>query len=227
MVELINITKSYSLPGQAGEQVLRKIDLKIEKGDSVAILGPSGSGKSTLLNIIGSLDSPSSGTVKFNGRDLAELDDKELSDMRNSQIGFIFQLHYLLPQCTVLENVLIPTLAKKRTQEAEQARQRAMELLQVVGLQGKIDHKPGELSGGERQRAAVARALINEPGLLLADEPTGSLDRENSENIAELLVRLNRDYGVTLIVVTHSEHLAGRMARTMKLSDGLLEDVRL
>lgn len=227
MVELINITKSYSILGQAGEKVLQKIDLKIEKGDSVAILGPSGSGKSTLLNIIGSLDSPSSGTVKFNGRDLAELNDRELSDMRNSEIGFIFQLHYLLPQCTVLENVLIPTLAKKRTQEAKQAEQRAMELLEMVGLQSKINHRPGELSGGERQRAAVARALINKPGLLLADEPTGSLDRENSENIAELLVQLNRNYEVTLIVVTHSEHLAGRMARTMKLSDGLLEDVRL
>jgi len=227
MIELINITKSYSVLGQAGEKVLRKIDLKIENGDSVAILGPSGSGKSTLLNMIGSLDSPSSGTVKFNDRDLAELNDRELSDMRNSEIGFIFQLHYLLPQCTVLENVLIPTLAKKRTKEAKQAEQRAMGLLEMVGLQSKINHRPGELSGGERQRVAVARALINEPGLLLADEPTGSLDRENSENIAELLVQLNRKYGVTLILVTHSEHLAGRMARTMKLSDGLLEDVRL
>ena len=223
MVELINITKSYS---DEGEKVLEKIDLKIEKGDSVAILGPSGSGKSTLLNIIGSLDVPGSGTVKFNGKDLAKLNDSELSDMRNSEIGFVFQLHYLLPQCTVLENVLIPTLAKKRTQKAKQAEQRAMELLKLVGLEGKINHRPGELSGGERQRAAVARALINEPVLLLADEPTGSLDRENSENIAELLVRLNRDHGVTLIVVTHSEHLAGRMARTMKLSDGLLEDIK-
>ncbi len=225
MVELVDVTKDY---GQAGEgvgvNVLRQITLKIEGGHSVVIVGPSGSGKSTLLNIIGALDQATSGRVLFDGRDLAGLSDTELARIRNREIGFVFQLHHLLPQCTVLENVLIPTLAEADGSNAKAARQRAEHLLERVGLADRMAHRPGELSGGQRQRVAVARALINQPKLLLADEPTGSLDEESSNGIAELLVQLNRNEGVTLIVVTHSQKLAGRIGHVMELRGGTLTD---
>ena len=190
------------------------------------IVGPSGCGKSTLLNIIGALDRPTSGRVLFDGRDLAALDDNELAKIRNKQIGFVFQMHHLLPQCTVLENVLVPTLAGKDRSAMEQARERATNLLQRVGLKEFLLHRPGQLSGGQRQRVAVVRALINQPKLLLADEPTGSLDREASEKIADLLVELNRSEKVTLIVVTHSHELAKRMGRVVELTEGSLKDRR-
>jgi lipoprotein-releasing system ATP-binding protein len=225
MVELVNVTKTYGEPDGAGAvSVLKGITLKIEPGRSVVVVGPSGCGKSTLLNIIGGLDHPTSGRVLLEGKDLAGLDDRELARIRNHQIGFVFQLHHLLPQCTVLENVLIPTLAAGDSSARDEVRKRAEALLARVGLADRISYRPGELSGGQRQRVAVARALINRPKLLLADEPTGSLDENTSQSIADLLAELNRDEGVTLVVVTHSRELASRIGHIMELSGGLLND---
>jgi ABC-type lipoprotein export system ATPase subunit len=225
MLELIHVTKSYQSPGdKEGVCVLKDITLKLEKGQSLVIVGPSGSGKSTLLNIIGALDHPTLGQVLFDGKDFATLDEKELAKIRNRQIGFVFQLHHLLPQCTVLENVLVPTLADKNRPPKAEIEERATTLLDRVGLKEFLLYRPGELSGGQRQRVAVVRALINRPKLLLADEPTGSLDREASENIANLLVELNQSEKVTLIAVTHSLKLAERMGQVMELSDGLLRE---
>jgi lipoprotein-releasing system ATP-binding protein len=227
MLELIHVGKTYESPGDThGVCVLKDITLKLEEGRSLVIVGPSGCGKSTLLNIIGALDRPTSGRVLFEGRDLAALDDNELARIRNKQIGFVFQMHHLLPQCTVLENVLVPTLAGKDQPSTEEIRDRTINLLSRVGLEDFLLHRPGELSGGQRQRVAVVRALINQPKLLLADEPTGSLDRETSEKIADLLVELNRSEKVTLIVVTHSHELAKRMGRVMELTEGSLKDRR-
>ncbi len=225
MLELVNVAKKYESPGdKQGLSVLKDISLKVESGRSLVIVGPSGSGKSTLLNIMGALDHPSSGQVLFDGRDLASMSEPELARIRNKEIGFVFQLHHLLPQCTMLENVLVPTLADKKRSSIKELRDRAVQLLQRVGLEKFILYRPGELSGGQRQRVAVVRALINNPKLLLADEPTGSLDKDSSENIADLLVELNRSEKVTLVVVTHSLNLAERMGWVMELSDGLLKD---
>lgn len=225
MLELIDVAKKYESPGnKQGLSVLKDITLKVEPGRSLVIVGPSGCGKSTLLNIMGALDYPTGGKVLFDGQDLAALGEKELAGIRNKQIGFVFQLHHLLPQCTVLENVLVPTLADKKRPSMKEIRDRAMQLLQRVGLKEFLLYRPGELSGGQRQRVAVVRALINRPKLLLADEPTGSLDKDSSENIADLLVELNHSEKVTLVVVTHSLSLADRMDRVMELSDGLLKD---
>ncbi len=225
MVELDNVTKTYGEPGGAGAvSVLNGITLKVEAGRSIVVVGPSGCGKSTLLNIIGGLDHPTSGRVLLEGKDLAGLDDRELARIRNRQIGFVFQLHHLLPQCTVLENVLIPTLAEGDNSSRGEVRRRAEALLARVGLADRLSYRPGELSGGQRQRIAVARALINRPKLLLADEPTGSLDESTSKSIADLLAELNRDEGVTLVVVTHARELASRIGPMMELSGGLLND---
>lgn len=225
MLELIHVSKKYESPGDKQSlSVLKDITLKIEPGQSLVIVGPSGSGKSTLLNIMGALDYPTGGQVVFDGQDLAALKEAELASIRNKQIGFVFQLHHLLPQCTVLENVLVPTLADKKRSSATENRDRAEHLLQRVGLGEFMMYRPGELSGGQRQRAAVVRALINSPKLLLADEPTGSLDRDSSENIADLLVELNGSEKVALVVVTHSLSLAERIGNVLELSDGLLKD---
>ena len=225
MLELINVTKSFQSPGDNESTcVLNNITLKAKKGQSLVIVGPSGSGKSTLLNIIGALDKPTSGKVLFDGRDHAGLNEAELASVRNRQIGFIFQLHHLLPQCTVLENVLVPTLAQKTNQPKKEIQERAINLLQRVGLKDHLLHMPGQLSGGQRQRVAVVRALINKPKLLLADEPTGSLDKDASENIAELLVELNRSEEVILITVTHSLRLAKLIGEVKELSEGQLRD---
>ena len=225
MLELIHVAKRYESPGdKQGLSVLKDITLRVEPGRSLVIVGPSGSGKSTLLNIMGALDYPTSGQVLFNGQDLAVLGETELASIRNKQIGFVFQLHHLLPQCTVLENVLVPTLADKKRSAMKEVGDRAAQLLERVGLKEFLLYRPGELSGGQRQRVAVVRALINNPKLLLADEPTGSLDRDSSENIADLLVELNCTEKVTLVVVTHSLSIAERMGRVMELSDGLLKD---
>lgn len=225
MLELVHVAKKYDSPGdKQGLSVLKDITLKVQPGRSLAIVGPSGSGKSTLLNIIGALDHPTGGQVLFDGQDLAVLSQKELAQIRNKQIGFVFQLHHLLPQCTVLENVLVPTLADKKRPSMKEVSDRAEHLLERVGLKQFLLYRPGELSGGQRQRVAVVRALINNPKLLLADEPTGSLDKDSSENIAELLVELNKSEKVTLIVVTHSFSLAERLDQVMELSDGLLKD---
>jgi ABC-type lipoprotein export system ATPase subunit len=197
----------------------------VKAGESVAVTGPSGSGKSTLLHIMGALDRPTSGEVLFAGRDLAALDDQELSRIRSRQIGFVFQLHYLLPHCTVLENVLVPTIPLSRDTDSREARERALRLLDIVGLADHRDHFPAQLSGGELQRAAVARALINQPLLLLADEPTGSLDKDSSDKLAELLIHLNRQEGTTLVLVTHALDLAGLMGTSYRLNRGNLERV--
>jgi ABC-type lipoprotein export system ATPase subunit len=186
------------------------------------VVGPSGSGKSTLLNVTGALDRPTSGTVRFEGRDLAACSDRELAGLRNRAIGFVFQLHHLLPQCTVLENVLLPTLPCRREVAAETARANALRLLERVGLAARARAFPGELSGGERQRVAVVRALVNHPRLVLADEPTGALDAATAERVVDLLVELNREEGAALVVVTHAAHLARRIGRVMAMRDGFL-----
>jgi ABC-type lipoprotein export system ATPase subunit len=221
LVEIQNLKKCYRAPdGGDAVDVLRDLDLQIEAGESVAIVGPSGCGKSTLLNIIGALDRVDGGSVQVAGRDLAKLDEHALATFRNETVGFIFQLHHLLPQCSILENVLVPTLARPGANDG--ARERAEKLLESVGLAHRAGHRPGQLSGGERQRAAVARALINQPKLLLADEPTGALDRVNAARLVDLLVELNRAQGVTLIMVTHAQELAQRMGRALELVDGKL-----
>ena len=225
MLELVHVKKSFESPVAAGSvSVLKDITLKVEKGESLVIVGPSGSGKSTLLNIIGALDRPTDGQVILDGKNLAEMNDNKLAEIRNRDIGFVFQLHHLLPQCTVLENVLIPALADKKMFSKNETENRARELLERVGLKDFLQYRPGELSGGQRQRVAVARALINKPKLLLADEPTGSLDRNSSQNVADMLVELNKSEQVTLIVVTHSLELAQRVGKIMELNDGVLTD---
>jgi len=222
LLQLIGVNKSYhSVEGGEPVRVLRDISLEIQSGESVAIIGPSGSGKSTLLNIIGTLDQPSSGQVLLEGDDLAQLNEEQTASIRNRKIGFIFQSHHLLPQCTVLENVLIPTMPDKSLRPG--ALERARKLLDRVGLGHRLSHRPGQLSGGERQRVAVVRALINQPKLLLADEPTGALDRHSAESLTELMVELNREQQVTLIVVTHALSLARRMGRCLELQDGMLQ----
>jgi lipoprotein-releasing system ATP-binding protein len=182
-------------------------------------MGPSGSGKSTLLNILGTLEAPSSGRVKIEETDPFSLPERQLARFRNHRIGFIFQEHHLLPQCSVLENVLMPTLADR---SAGNGTNRARELIERVGLEGRLDHRPAELSGGERQRVAIARALVNRPVLLLADEPTGNLDGKTAHNVADLLVQVHEETHAALIVVTHSESLAKRFAGQLRLVDGLL-----
>jgi len=224
LLELKNIEKKYStLSGKAHVTVLNNISLQVEQGEAIAVVGPSGSGKSTLLNIIGALDKPTSGSVNFDGKNLAAMSEDELADIRNMEIGFIFQLHHLLPQCTVLENVLIPTIPQKKKKNNEEFRNRAKKLLGKVGLENHFDYFPARLSGGEQQRVAVVRALINQPRLVLADEPTGSLDQASADNLGQMLMDLNKSENVTLIVVTHSLVLAKRMDTVYNLQNGRLE----
>jgi predicted ABC-type transport system involved in lysophospholipase L1 biosynthesis ATPase subunit len=226
LLRLTNITKQYDSPdGAPPIKILNEVELQVCVAESVAIIGPSGSGKSTLLQIIGTLDRPTTGEVELAGQDLNRLKEDELAAVRNRQIGFVFQFHFLLPQCSVLENVLVPTLASRPASSAsdrETPHDRAQRLLGRVGLGERLSHRPGELSGGERQRVAVVRALINRPQLLLADEPTGSLDHSSAERLAELLAELNREEQVTLILVTHAIDLARRMKRVLELKDGKL-----
>ncbi len=206
-------------------RILENISLHVGRGESLAIIGPSGSGKSTLLQILGTLDHATRGRVTLACEDITSLDEGQLAAVRNRQIGFVFQSHHLLPQCTVLENVLVPTLAT-RSATTTAAQQRALRLLARVGLQDRLDHRPSQLSGGERQRVAVVRALINQPQILLADEPTGALDHASAVNLGQLLIELNREEGVTLIVVTHSLELAGKMQRVLRLEDGRLVEMK-
>jgi lipoprotein-releasing system ATP-binding protein len=213
MLELSHIAKQYPTP-RGPLLVLSGIDLKLERGDAVAIMGPSGAGKSTLLYIAGALEPPTSGTVTFDGRNPYALPEKELATFRNQSIGFVFQDHCLLPQCSVLENVLVPTLVGGGRDDYTT---RARELLEQVGLGDRLDHRPAELSGGERQRAAIARALIRRPVLLLCDEPTGDLDQTSAEVVADLLVELHRGQETILVVVTHSPALAVRMPKRYQL----------
>ena len=215
------LTKSYQST-EGPLSILRGVNLSMDRGDALAITGPSGSGKSTLLYILGALDSPTSGRVTLSGQRLDGLNDAGLAHFRNTQVGFIFQDHHLLPQCSVLENVLIPTLAGQGADAA--AESRARELLRRVGLSDRLTHRPAQLSGGERQRVAVCRSLINSPVLLLADEPTGNLDRATAESVGSLLLELNREQNTLLICVTHSPDLASRFPRHCALKDGLLEE---
>ncbi len=222
LLVLKHVKKTYpGLDGGPPVEVLKGVDLQLAEGEAVAIVGPSGSGKSTLLNLAGTLDSPTSGAVIVQGRDVTALSDRERAVLRNRTVGFVFQLHYLLPQLTVLENVLVPTLVRPGADRSA-LQKRAERLLDRVGLGERLHHRPGELSGGERQRAAVVRALINEPALLLADEPTGSLDRRNAEALIDLLLELRREEGIALLVVTHAVDLAARLDRTLTLREGIL-----
>jgi len=227
LLDLRHVTKRHAAAGAvAAVPVLDGVSLEVRRGAALAIVGPSGSGKSTLLQIIGTLDRPDSGTVTLDGQDLAALDEDALAAVRNRKLGFVFQSHFLLPQCTALENVLVPTLARTGRPSGfapgEASVDRARRLLDRVGLGQRLDHRPGQLSGGERQRVAVVRALINEPSLLLADEPTGALDHASATALGQLLIELNREEGVTLIVATHALDLAQRMGRVLKLLDGKL-----
>jgi len=223
ILELDGVWKTYQQARDTTATVLSDISLSVPAAQAMAIVGPSGSGKSTLLNLIGALDRPTRGTVRLDGRDLTTLGAAQLAEIRRSRIGFVFQQHHLLHQCTVLENVLLPALASGKVDSKLSGR--AVELLGRVALADRADDRPPLLSGGERQRVALARALINAPSLLLADEPTGSLDRQTSESLIELLVELNRGEGTTLIVVTHSPDLARRMDRVMELRDGSLREL--
>lgn len=222
MLTVSHVSKSY--PGAAGGDkltVLRDVSFTLSAGESAAVTGPSGCGKSTLLHLVGALDRPDSGSVSFEGAELSTLDEAQAAAFRNRSIGFIFQNHALLPQCTALENVLVPVLASRAATAEDTAR--ARELLGKLGLAGREHHRPAQLSGGENQRVAVARALILRPRLLLADEPTGSLDEAAAGALTQLLLDLNRDLGTALLVVTHSPDVAARMGRTLRLRGGRLE----
>ena len=219
MLEVRNITKSYE-----HLQVLKGIDLTVDAGEIVSIVGPSGAGKTTLLQIIGSLDRPDSGKVMFRGEQLFTMSDKQLARFRNANIGFVFQFHQLLPEFTLLENVAMPALigGRKRSEAMEEARR----LLDYMGLASRTEHKPGQLSGGERQRGAVARALVNKPAVVLADEPSGSLDTHNREELHRLFFNLRRDMGQTFLIVTHDESLAEMADRTITMRDGTITHIR-
>src|SRR5262245_41083708 len=214
------VAKEY--PTRSGAlTVLREVNLSLERGEAIAIMGPSGSGKSTLLHMLGTLDRPTAGTITLEGADPFALPERELAAFRNRRIGFVFQDHHLLPQCSVLENVLVPTLVSRESKPHE-TEAYARQLLDRVGLGGRLDHRPAELSGGERQRVAVARALVLKPVLLLADEPTGNLDRKNAAAVGELLLELHRQENNILVVVTHSADLAKLFPKRSEVNDGTL-----
>ena len=213
------VCKNY-YDGQLNVQVLDNLTLQVDKGRSIGIVGASGSGKSTLLHILGGLDKPTSGHVSLMGQDLSQLSQKQLSGLRNQYLGFVYQFHHLLPEFSALENVMMPLLIGKRPKE--QARERALLMLEKVGLKNRVLHRPGELSGGERQRAAIARALVTDPAGLLADEPTGNLDRKNALNILDMMMELKQELGTALVVVTHDDEMAARFDRVLNMTDGAL-----
>ena len=215
------VCKNY-YDGQLNVQVLDNLTLQVDKGRSIGIVGASGSGKSTLLHILGGLDKPTSGRVSLIGQDLSQLSQKQLSGLRNQYLGFVYQFHHLLPEFSALENVMMPLLIGKRPKE--QARERALLMLEKVGLKDRVLHRPGELSGGERQRAAIARALVTDPACLLADEPTGNLDRKNALNILDMMMELKQELGTALVVVTHDDEMAARFDRVLNMTDGALSD---
>ena len=216
-----NVSKSYK-DGQLNVNVLNQLRLEVLEGQSVSIIGSSGSGKSTLMHILGGLDKPASGSVVLMGQDLSQLGQKQLGLLRNQYLGFVYQFHHLLPEFSALENVMMPLLiGKMKKAEAEQ---RAVEMLEKAGLKKRIQHRPSELSGGERQRAAIARALVTRPKCLLADEPTGNLDRKNAQNVLDMMLDLKSELNTSLIVVTHDDELAVRFERVMLMHDGRLEE---
>ena len=216
MIKAQNIKKSFG-----SLEVLKDINLEIPKGEIHSIVGASGAGKTTLLQILGTLSKPDSGDIFFNDKNISSFSEKELSNFRNREIGFVFQFHHLLPEFTALENVCIPAfIAKKSKAEAEK---RALELLDYLGLTDRIEHKPSELSGGEKQRVAVARALVNNPSVVLADEPSGNLDSANRNELHELLFKLRDDFGQTFIIVTHDDNFADRSDKIIHIKDGVIE----
>lgn len=221
MVELQNVAKQYEM-GETTVRALRGLDLSINDGEFMAIVGPSGSGKSTLMHIVGALDIPDQGRVLLDGKDISDYDENELADLRGNKVGFVFQTFNLIHTLSSLDNVALPLtfhgIGKSEREE------RAVELLEMVGLGDRLTHKPAELSGGEQQRVSIARALVNEPDILLADEPTGNLDSETGENIMELIKGLNRDHGTTIVVVTHNPRDAGYADRIVNMIDGKIKD---
>jgi len=222
LLQLQNITKGYGEPGSHNyRSVLEELNFEVEKGDRIAIAGPSGSGKTTLLNLIGTLDLPEKGNVFFDGKDITGYSKAELANFRNRHLGFIFQMHHLLPQLTLMENVLLPFLPQGKNIQNEQ-KDWAKYLIEKVGIWEQRNQKPSQLSGGECQRTAVVRALVNKPELLLADEPTGALDEENANALTDLLIKLSEEEGVTLITVTHAAAIADRMAKKFHLKNGKL-----
>ena len=220
MIQIENITKSFG-----DLQVLKGVNLVIGKGEVVSIVGSSGAGKTTLLQIIGTLDKPDTGSIRFNGEELTRLGSKRLAAFRNRHIGFVFQFHQLLPEFTALENIVIPALVAGRKRKEAEAE--ALELLRVLGLSERANHKPAELSGGENQRVAVARALINHPDVVLADEPSGSLDSHNKEELHKLFFELRDRFGQTFVIVTHDEGLASYTDRTIRMVDGMIESEKV
>ena len=227
LVECQNVVKQYadvidtkSKENTVTTQVLKGVNLDITQGEQIAILGQSGSGKSTLLHILGMLDNPTSGVVKILGQDVTSLNETERAAFRNENMGFIYQFHHLLMEFSAVENVAMPLLIKGVSNQ--EANKEATKLLELVGLSHRLNHNPSQLSGGERQRVAIARALVNKPKLVLADEPTGNLDKENAEHVFKLFMQLNKEFGTSLVVVTHDLELAGRFNRVIKLDDGLI-----
>lgn len=218
MIEIKNLTKSFG-----NLQVLKGVNLSISRGEVTSIVGASGAGKTTLLQLVGALDKPSSGTISFDGKELSGMSSRQLAAFRNKHIGFVFQFHQLLPEFTALENIIIPAMIAGRSRS--DAEKDAMELLTLMGLKERATHKPSELSGGENQRVAVARALINRPSLVLADEPSGSLDSHNKEELHKLFFELRDKFGQTFLIVTHDEKLASLTDRTIRMVDGVVESV--
>ncbi len=216
MIEAAGLRKVY-LNGAKQLEVLKGIDLKVERAETLALLGPSGAGKSTLLHLLGGLDNPTSGSVMLDGKDIFTLSDDERARLRNSKIGFVFQFYHLLPEFDALENVLLPTFMKGKV-----CREKGLELLKAVGLQDRMYHRPGQLSGGEQQRVAIARSLVNDPELLLCDEPTGNLDTDTGKSIIDLLWELNKERKMTLIIVTHDTGIAGQARKVINIRDGKL-----